>query len=84
MSDAWKAGDLAVCVTVLGGCSPLDDPIEVGKIYTVTGIDTRSTQDGHFGLFLAEAKAHDDGDYYDSWLASCFRKIRADTDACDR
>jgi hypothetical protein len=85
MIDEWKAGDLALCVTVFGGeFSPNDDPVEVGKIYTVTGIDMRAADPNQLGLFLLEAKAHDDGEYYDSWLSSCFRKIRPDTGACDR
>ena len=75
MSD-WQKGDLALCVNAndifgVGYCK-----LELGQVYTVTGIDLRDADFSGLGLYVAEVTAVETAFHYDSFWAGRFRKIR--------
>jgi hypothetical protein len=79
MSDDWKVGDLAVCVSSVAGSVLVE-----GRVYTVTGVDVAESwyaDAGEVGLHLREARANNRcGGFY----AYRFRKIRPDEhEACE-
>jgi hypothetical protein len=73
MSEDWKAGDLAVCVSYAGFCGQCEDDgdrrVKLGRLYTVTAVIPYS--DRPLGLDFAEAPIIPGEGY---WCSCSFRK----------
>lgn len=81
MSDDWKVGDLALCVSVMpcALCGFAELGTEIGKIYRVEAVQNEELLGGYW-LLLPEAKLVLHEHFNDDlWFASeDFRKIRPD------
>lgn len=76
--EDWAVGDLAECIDA----EPFD-PVQIGTIYSVTGLLCGYAMDGSgcpaLGLFLAEVPTHPF-----AMNARCFRKVKPRADAEER
>lgn len=76
----WQVGDLAVCIATADPLRGKTDRLQVGAIYTVTGVYASKKEAGCFGLILRETKPRKHPGFH----SHLFRRVVRDKhEACE-